>query len=188
VAAILVWAELSARQTRHWHDSGTLFAHSIGCTGPNGTALLALGAYLAEQERWGEATERLSQAVAFYDTDARVEAHDILAVALMHLGRDGEAADQFRRVYELDPTRADARGNQLAAHFREGTRQATAGRPREALRQFDAVLAVDPGHAPARQNKAVVCYNLGLTAAHAGRPADARARDNLADVLRHLPH
>ena len=137
VAATGVALPLSARQTRTWHDSETLFKHVLGTLGENryrGDIHWRLGLAYAQQARWAEAESQFRSALRYLPMFA--EAHDGLAAACEAQGKPEEAAGHFAAAVEIRPTAI--RHAALAANF------SRRGRTAETIVHYRAALAIQP--------------------------------------------
>ncbi|MBM3570448.1 MAG: tetratricopeptide repeat protein [Alphaproteobacteria bacterium] len=117
-------------------------------------ALINLG-NLSEDAAAGLAL--LDRAVALDPSDAG--AHFNRGVALMRLGRRGEAAGAYRRALDIDPSRAGARLGLAVALTETGERAQAA----ETLRGFDAPRIAD----------AETAFKLGVAWTNLGRSGEA---------------
>jgi tetratricopeptide (TPR) repeat protein len=172
LSVLVVWGAQSGRQAGYWRDSETLYRHSLASAGPSFQVLANLGMGLAAQERWADSAEYLRRAIEINSDD---QLRFVYGLALVHLERDSEAADQFKMAYMLNPSRIDARTNLVMVYSRAGDRFVREGRLGEAMAQYEAALVVDPSDPTARKNKAIIYYNRGLAAGQNGRLADAAA-------------
>jgi tetratricopeptide (TPR) repeat protein len=108
LAALFVEIGLTRRQCAVWHDSVSLWTHSFEHGAANdGTVLNNLGYALTLDGRAAEAIPYLQQAVARNHQD--VNARHSLGAALMDLGRDDEAAAEFREALRLAPAHTESR-------------------------------------------------------------------------------
>nr|AUN36090.1 TPR domain protein TonB system component [uncultured bacterium] len=103
------------------------------------------------------------------------EAHRMLAVGLHISLRLDEAAAEYKKTLELDPTSKVSRGS-LADLYR------AAGKPEEALALYNEQLAADPKDKAARAGKVISLFELNRTD-EANSALDAA----LADEPRNLP-
>ena len=140
----------------------------------------ALGWTLFQEARTEEAVAEYERALA---ADPRhVKAHDNLALALVELGRFGDAATHFQASLEISP-RAEI-------HSDLGFALARLGRLDEARAEYRKALALDPSCASAHLNLAVALLQegkLGEAESHyrkalAGRPS-AETHNGLGYVL-----
>jgi Flp pilus assembly protein TadD len=179
------------RQTTIWHDSETLWNHSLACNAQNAVAHNALGLVLAGEGRIDEAIDHYRKAVEI-NGDSAV-AHNNLAVALARRGRIDEAMAHYQRALEIKPDYAEAHNNLAVAFNRRGRIDATIahfqravtikpdyteahdnfgaalvgwGRIDEAIAQFQRALEIDPDFAEAHKN-------LGIALARRGRIDEA---------------
>jgi tetratricopeptide (TPR) repeat protein len=176
VSVLAVWALLSAHQVGTWKNPDTLYTQALACNEANFYAHYWYGHYLGTQERYREAAHHLSRALECTG-DPTGEVRYKLGLALIHLGRDGEAAEHFEQVYRQNPRMGNVRALLVTAHVKEGTQRAQAGTEllrvrrfnaalphfRAAVAHFDADLAVAPNFEAARRNRELVLLQLGET-------------------------
>jgi Tfp pilus assembly protein PilF len=143
--AIIAMAGLSFAQTRHWHDSHSLFRHTLRVNPASLAANVNLGNLLAEQGRTDEAIACFSSAIAAAPQDYHANLN--LANMLRLKGMLAEAENHYR----------------TAAHTRLGTTsaqtwttlgavQAMQKRYDDAIESFHRALSIDPAYGPAKQN------------------------------------
>ena len=130
-------------QVRVWHDSATLFEHTLRVTGPNGFAHLNLGIARLETGRVGEAVHELEAAVRLHPGSA--EGHAALGEALARAGRHADAATHFELALRLDPTLA-------RVHAAYGRSLALRGDRGSALGHLREAIALDPAAAEPHAN------------------------------------
>lgn len=148
--AILLGVATSA-QARRWHDSETLWSHTLEVSGPSFFAHHNLGLALARSGRSTDALLHLRAAVAL--RPAYGQSRAALGSLLLTLGRADEAREQFERAIERDPT--DPRKRLSLAQALERL-----GRLEEAAAALEAALALDPGYGAARQGLAEIRARL----------------------------
>ena len=122
--------------------------------------LLALALQHYHRSEFAEA-EHVCQQILQQETD-RVEALQILGVALCRRGESIAAIPSLQRVVQLQPDAADGWGNL-------GTALQEQGRQEEAIAHFNRAIAIKPDYAEAH-------YNLALV---------LQAQDRLEDALFH---
>jgi tetratricopeptide (TPR) repeat protein len=151
-AAILAGIVLAAlmavswRQVGYWHDSITLWEHTLQVTRDNSLAHYELGMLLERDPR------RRQEALPHYAETVRIspqyaQAHHNLARALQREGRVPEAMRHYAEAVRLDPGYA-------LAHFNLGILLLAHGRAEEASGHLQAALANHP-------EPGVVSFNLG---------------------------
>jgi tetratricopeptide (TPR) repeat protein len=133
------------RQTSFWHDSETLWNHTLACTSRNAVAHNNFGVTLVSLGRVDEAIAQYRQALAI-DPDY-AEAHHDLAVALANLGRLDEAIGHYQRAVTIQPNFAEAHNNL-------GNALADRGQVNSAIAHYQKALEVKPDHAKAHYNLA----------------------------------
>ena len=132
LAALVLFALVSAQQVGWWRDAETLFRRAVAVTGENWLAANNLGAALSRQGRHGEAAPHFETALRLrpdYD-----EARFNLAAALAGEGRYAEAQPLYRRVIARRPDFAAAHNNIAIAYAETGDFAAARFHFREALR------------------------------------------------------
>jgi tetratricopeptide (TPR) repeat protein len=155
VGAAIVLAALgglTARQTRIWSDSMTLWSHALALDPESPVLHMFLANTLRQQERFREAVDQYTRAL---DTGVHreAEARNGRAASYHGLGnRDAALADADRAV-ALDPRNAGYRLNRGIVRGE----QDLAG----ALADFDAALRLDPTLASAYLSRGVVRQALG---------------------------
>ncbi|HKP45091.1 MAG TPA: TPM domain-containing protein, partial [Pyrinomonadaceae bacterium] len=114
--------------------------------------LLAVASYYVTLERGDEARQLVSQALQLAPQLA--EAHQSMAMALHISFRLTEAADEYKRAFELDPNLKGIRRN--LADLRRAL-----GKDEEALGLYRQQLATDPTDKGARAGAVISLLNLG---------------------------
>ena len=141
VALLVLLAALTRQQVRYWRDDVTLESHAIEVDPGNYFAQGNLAAALAARGRLAEAVTHYREAFRirpFYHLDAYYQ----LGLALMQLGREAEAIEQFTRLLAVDPGRFEA-------HVNLGVLLAGQGRAEESLVHYRAAALLRPGSAEA---------------------------------------
>ncbi|HKI31474.1 MAG TPA: tetratricopeptide repeat protein [Gemmataceae bacterium] len=146
-------AVLTSNQVGYWHDSVTLWERALAVTEDNSVAHLRRGHYCLRHGRPDLAERHCSEAVRISPSSPHVRY--FLGQSLLALGKDEEAAEQFRRTLQLrntpraahallrgDPTSADVWQNLGVAQLRQG-------KPVLALHSFRKVLERQPASADA---------------------------------------
>lgn len=152
-----------------WRCAGRLAALVISlCLSPalHANELDEVRALLARGEP-AAALKRAEAGVAAQPRDAQLRF--VLGVALMDLGRDGEALAHFNRMAQDYPELPDPHNNIALLHAR-------AGRLEMARQALETALRNDPGHRTARINLGQVHLMLAVQAfeaASADGPLDA---------------
>ncbi len=135
--------------------------------------LLTVAGFYLGIERGDEAI-RIAEAAVKLAPDL-AEAHRTLALGLHISLRLEEAAAEYKRTLELDPTSKVSRGS-LADLYRAG------GKAEEALALYDEQLTADPKDRAARAGKVVSLFELGRQA-----EANTELEAALVDEPRNLP-
>jgi tetratricopeptide (TPR) repeat protein len=111
-AALLALPVLLAggwRQASFWHDSETLWNHTLACTTGNSVAHNSLGVALVMQGRLDEALEHYRAALAIDPQD--VDPYCNIAGILATKGRLEEAVASYRKALENEPDHVKARSD-----------------------------------------------------------------------------
>jgi len=119
--------------------------------GSNPKRLLEVGAFYLGIERSGD-TVRVGESAVKLAPDL-AEAHRILAIGLHLSLRLDEAAAEYKKTVDLDPTSKASRGS-LADLYR------ASGKTEEALALYDEQLAADPKDRAARAGKVISLLEL----------------------------
>ena len=106
VAGLMVCAW---QQTQHWHDSETLWTHTLACTSQNPIAHNNLGNALAARGQFDEAIAHYQKALEIKPD--YVEAHNNLGLALAGRGQVDEAIDHYRKALDINPDYVEAHYN-----------------------------------------------------------------------------
>jgi tetratricopeptide (TPR) repeat protein len=184
-------AVLSWRQSTVWHDSVTLWKHTLQVHPDCLQAHLNLGSALVERQRRTEAAHHYREC-----TRLRPEygnAWYSLGLQLLHLGKGREALDALSRAHELAgsgfwtsrPAPAELLYSLALASHRAGQADSALRRCREALAAdpaypHAALLLADLLAARGERQEAVAVLEAAL--AHA--PADARLRQKRDELRR----
>jgi tetratricopeptide (TPR) repeat protein len=177
---------LTWHQVGYWHDSISLYRHSILAGEDNATVRYLLGAALQsdgapESEVAGEYRRALELDPSY------VNAMTQLAVmALNHQNYD-ECQQWIEQSLKLEPKNP-------ALHKNMGAFYVRSGRPEEAIKQFEEGLKLDPAYADAHHELAWIAVQQGqletaareLEAVAKAAPWDAQARLELGDTLAKL--
>ncbi len=143
-AVITALCLVSFVQTSYWHNSETLWAHTLAVTSNNAIAQNNFGAALLKKRgREEDAIAHFQEAIEIQPDDA--EAHNNLGSAFFLEGRVDEAVAQFQKALETQPDFAEARNNLGLALLQKG-------RVDEAIAQFQQTLEIQPDSAEAYNN------------------------------------
>ncbi|HEX4122440.1 MAG TPA: tetratricopeptide repeat protein [Verrucomicrobiae bacterium] len=170
------------RQTAYWHDSETLWTHTLACTTGNDMAHNNLGTAFLNEGKVEQAIQQFAAAMEIKPGDA--DAHYSLGTALLQSGRVKQAIVQFKAAIQIMPDDADAHYNLALALRQEGNIKG-------AIAQFQSALKFDPHNAGAEYNLAVALRQVGNVdgaIAHYQKaiqlnPTSADAHNNLANAL-----
>jgi protein O-mannosyl-transferase len=147
------------KQTAHWKNSETLWAHALACTTNNCAAALHLGNALDQIGELDEAMIHYREAIKM--CPEKPDAYNNLGNDLRQQGKADEAITQYQAALRIKPDNADAHYN-LGIAFRQQ------GKVDEAITQYQAALQINPGHAAAH-------INLGSALLQKGRVDEAIA-------------
>ena len=111
-------------QVGYWHDSVSLWEHSLEVTGPNHVACAELGIALRERGLFKEALPWL-QSAAKLAPEYRV-ARENLGLVLFKLARDVESKHEYEAVLRINPSHA--RAHRMLAMLLDAEGQAAAAR------------------------------------------------------------
>jgi protein O-mannosyl-transferase len=140
------------RQTSHWQNSETLWAHAVACTPQDASLHDRLGGALADNHKLEAAVAEYHKAIEINPESA--SAHNNLGKTLAQQGRTDAAAAEHRKAIELKPDYADAHNNL-------GVILANRGRPDAAATQFRLALKSKPDFALAHSNLAKILTKQG---------------------------
>jgi Tfp pilus assembly protein PilF len=139
-SAVLVLAGclvLTENQLRYWHDSESLFRHTLAVTKDNHVAHLNLGTAFQDEGR-------LNEALAEYRASAQLApgysvVHKNLGSVLDALGRPKEALAEYRLALQFEP-------NLPALHDGIGIVFVEQGRFDEGMSEFSSAARLDPAY------------------------------------------
>ena len=140
-ALVLVGLMMCAwQQTRYWHDSETLWTHTLACTSQNPMAHYNLGNDLADRGQVDEAIVHYQQALEIKPGSA--EAHNNLGIALAGRGQVDEAIAHYQTALKIRPVYAEAQYNLAYAMCRHG-------QVAEGIAHYQSGLEIEPDDAKA---------------------------------------
>ena len=145
VAVVFALAVLSYAQTKHWHDTESLWTYTLNISPDNDVAHAGLAGIQLERGDLEIAVSHYRRALELRDGNSA--AHYGLALALAHQRKFDEAIAHWEKSLEIQPDNNAAR-NYL------GTAYASIGRDREAVAQWEQTLAYDPENGDAANNSA----------------------------------
>jgi tetratricopeptide (TPR) repeat protein len=190
-AVLLILASLTNAQIQRWHDSFTLFEHTLAVTPPNFRIEHNLGVAFAVSGRYDEAAAHFEKALQinpnFYDGLV------VMGVTRAHQGRLPEAIEYFQAAIHSQPDGSKARVQLAHALWNENRYERALEEMRRAsqLAPKDADIRADLGLALARlgripeaidelhealrlnPNSAVAHNNLGLALLASGKPTES---------------
>ena len=178
-AALIVCAW---QQTRHWHDSETLWTHALACIPQNPVAHNNLGSEFTRRGRFDEAIAHYGKALELNPDYA--EAYHNLGFVLARRGQVDQAIACYRKVLAIDP-------DHVEAHYNLGLALAGRGQVDEAIAHYRRALEINPEYVPAHNNlgsalasrgqvdEAIVQYRKALEI----KPDHVEAHNNLGNAL-----
>jgi tetratricopeptide (TPR) repeat protein len=152
-AVLFAFSVTSFFQVGCWHNSITLFEHTLAVTRNNNTILNNLANTLASQGKYEQAIVYFEEAIQVSPNDYK--AHNNLGNALSSLGRYDEAVSYYLEAIRLNPHHAKAYGNL-------GIALASQDKLDEATGYYRKALEIEPDSAEAN-------YNLGMVLASKGK-------------------
>jgi Flp pilus assembly protein TadD len=164
VIVTLALAAGAAKQTSYWHDSESLWRHTLACTGENHIAHNDLGLALQQRGRLEDAIAEYEKALEIFPDYAY--GHYNLGLVYEAEGRLDEAAARLQEAINLNPANASFY-NDL------GIVLGRMGRLDEAVARYQRALEIDPTY-PQVHN------NLGIAREQQGRAGEAAAEYELA--------
>ena len=179
LAALVV---LTWNQVKVWHDSETLWRHTLAVRPDSWVAHLNLGCSLDEQGKMEAAISHYREALRIRPDYA--EAQYNWGFDLYRQGKTEDAIAHFREALRIKPDYAEAHNNWANALKRSG-------RAEEAAEHYRAAVRIRPDFPEARANLALVLAGQGRTEegvaqyqeALRSNPGDARAQANLGAAL-----
>ena len=135
----------SWRQTGHWKDSETLWAHTLDCTHDNYVAQSNFASALLDKGKVDDAITHFQESLRINPRRANV--HNNLGAALYQKNELDNAVSEFQKSLQIDPANASTHRN-LARAFQK--KAATA----EAISQFQQALNIEPADVDSQYNLA----------------------------------
>ena len=167
---LLIFATLTNAQIQRWHDSFTLFEHTLAVTPPNLRIEHNLGMALGVSDRYDEAAVHFEKALQidpnFYDGLV------VMGVTRAHQGRLPEAIEYFQAAIRSQPDVPKARVQLAHALWHEKRDEAAL----EEMRRASQLAPKDPD----------ILADLGLALGLAGRIPEAI--EQLHEALRLNPN
>jgi Flp pilus assembly protein TadD len=178
VCVLTPLAVLTRRQVGFWHDTRTLFEHTLAVTHDNPLANQVLGNALISDGETKQAIPLLEEALRLAPDFA--EAHNNLGTALGSLGRIDEALSHFKAALRTDPKSA-------ATHYNLGFAFGNLGRFDEAIDEYRESLRLEPGQSIVHRKLALALGAEGHyaeAADHLHKALELRPKD--VDIMREL--
>ena len=167
-AVVVALGVLTVRQIGVWHDTVTLFAHTIQAEPRAWVAHYNLGNAFEAQGRHDDAIAQFRETIAIEPKFAR--AHNNLGNSLDALGRTAEAVTSYERAVQLKPDLVEAYNNLGIGYSAQGKQE-------QGLTALRTATQLRPEFMEAH-------LNLAITLRQMGRLADARTEGDLAVALR----
>ncbi len=146
---LLIYGGLAWSQVRWWHNSETLFEHTVRVTRGNFLIHNKLGNILFQKGELEEATIHFQQAARI--NPYFVEAYNNIGNVLFQKGEIQQAVDYYRKALSQAPDYADAHNNLGSALVR-------LGKTPEAIEHYREALRINPNFTEAQ-------HNLGIASA-----------------------
>jgi protein O-mannosyl-transferase len=161
---LLLFGSLTALQISRWHDSTTLFEHTLSVTSDNLVVHYNLGHVLGQKKRYDEAVPHFLEALRIKPDffDALVN----MGVTLLEQGKPDEAISYYHRALGVEPHSAKA-------HMQLALALVKQGKGDDALLEFYKAREFAP-------NDPDVRTNLGLMLARKGKLSEAISQLNEA--------
>jgi protein O-mannosyl-transferase len=156
-SVLAVLMGLTWHQTSFWHDTETLWTHTLACTSQNYTAHNNLGYVLGQTGRQQEAIKHFERALAFKPDSA--DAHSNLGAMLLQTGRPQEAIEHFEQALRL-------KFKDFHIYYYMGIALMQTGQPNKAIDYFNRALQLKPDFPEGY-------YDLGVALDQIGRPGEA---------------
>jgi len=180
--AIALCLALTRQQLGYWHDSLTLWRHTLDVTKNNYIAHNVFGLALMDQGQYDPAMAQFQEALRLKPNFAY--ACNNLGDACYKQDHLDEAIDQYRKALRLNPGYAEARYNLAIGCFK-------LGRVDEAIAQYEEVLRLKPDFPEAHFNLGIALGRKGeideaihqFQAAVRLNPYDATYHNNLGNDL-----
>lgn len=143
---------LTWQQVKIWHDTESLWRHTLAIKPNTSMAHRNLGVVLANQGRLTEAIDHYRQALTIRPN--YIEVHVNLGNALDNQGKSNEAIKHYEHAIRADP-------NNPEAHFNFGHTLASQGRSVEAIGHYRQTLRIRPDFVEAHINLGVMLMAEG---------------------------
>lgn len=141
VVVFVLYGGLSFRQATYWHDTVSLFTHTLEIGEESDKAHSLLGEALLERGENDAGFQHLQRAVAI--NPYNIKALGAIGYHLVKIGRLQEAEACFELLVRRFPTNA-------LGYFNLGYVKMEMGHPREALGPLERAIVLDPGLLRAR--------------------------------------
>ena len=139
-------------QTSYWHDSETLWTHTLACTSQNFVAYNNLGGILSGTGRQQDGIDYIEHSLRINPNNAK--AHNNLGVALAQVGQTQEAIEHYEQALRLNP-------DDPKAHYNLGNALTHADRQKEAIEHYQQALRLEPNYIEVRNNLGNALIRIG---------------------------
>ena len=138
ILAIVAW-----KQTSYWHDSETLWKHTLECTDHNAKAYNNLGSFFFRKGR-------LEQAIPFFQMALQIkpdnaDLHYNIGTAFCRTGQLDQGIAHFQRALRNKPQNPDL-------HYNLGTALCQTGQLNQAISHLQMAVQIKPDYAAAHNN------------------------------------
>ena len=152
IATVGALAVCGGIQTSYWHDSESLWTHTLACTSSNIFARNNLGTALVQKGDLDDGIVQFQKALEIDPDDVGV--HNNLGTALVQKGDLDDGIAHFRKAMAIKPDHVGARNNLGNALARRGDLA-------EAIAQYQEALKINPRYEDAYCNLGSVFVKNG---------------------------
>ncbi|MCK9418060.1 MAG: tetratricopeptide repeat protein [Nitrospirae bacterium] len=143
---------LTGTQVGYWHNSITLFDHTLKVTDHNLSAYNNRGNAYYNLGNYKQAIEDFDKAI---EVDPKyAEAYINRGLAYADLGNRRQAIEDYNKAIEVDPRHAETYNNRANAFYGLGNQ-------RQAIEDYGKAIEVNPQYGEAYYNRGNVYYSLG---------------------------
>jgi protein O-mannosyl-transferase len=182
-AVLLVLSVLTFRQVQLWHDTFTLFEHTLRIAPDRNVPIeYNLGLAFGEIGKYDEAVAHFEKALEFDPN---------FGLALLNMGSTRRRQGRMVEALDFDQRAVQALPKLPQAHAELGLALATQKKTAAAAMELDKAARLDPGDADARTNLGLVLAQMGKISEGIDRlhealrlnPNSAEAHNNLGIIL-----
>jgi tetratricopeptide (TPR) repeat protein len=145
--SVITWTQVG-----YWHDTITLFDHTLKVTDRNLTAHNNRGNAYYNLGQYSQAIEDFDQAIKVDPKYA--EAYINRGLAYADLGNKARAIEDYNKAIEVDPRHAETYNNRANAYYGLGNQ-------RQAIEDYGKAIEVNSQYGEAYYNRGNVYYSLG---------------------------